>query len=177
MRAEPDLVQAACNGDLTSLERLLHSVQPDLRRFARRTCSEKEDADDAVQFALWQLYRKIGALRTSAALVAWLHRIIVRECCRLFRIRSRYDDWDETLEQRLHMTPAIELRQDLLNAIGVLSPPYRAVFILCAIDELTAQQAAASLGISTDAVKSRLHRAREMVRSQLLAGGYRSGAS
>ena len=40
--------------------------QPDLRRFARRACSSGEDAEDAVQIALWQLYRKIGALRAAA---------------------------------------------------------------------------------------------------------------
>ncbi len=66
IRAEPVLVEAACSGDAAAVEKLLAVCQPDLRRFARRTCSTSEDAEDAVQVALWQLYRKVGALRTAA---------------------------------------------------------------------------------------------------------------
>ena len=80
MIAEPKLVKAACGGDATALEKLLVVCQPDLRRFARRACSTSEDAEDAVQIALWQLYRKIGALRTAATFASWLFRIIEREC-------------------------------------------------------------------------------------------------
>jgi DNA-directed RNA polymerase specialized sigma24 family protein len=61
IRAEPQLVEAARSGDAAAVERLLVVCQPDLRRFARRACSSAEDAEDAVQIALWQLYRKIGA--------------------------------------------------------------------------------------------------------------------
>src|SRR5205809_8042212 len=64
--AEPHLVEAARGGDVAAVERLLVVCQPDLRRFARRACSNGEDAEDAVQIALWQLYRKIGALRAAA---------------------------------------------------------------------------------------------------------------
>ena len=72
IRAEPVLVEAACGGDSAAVERLLAVCQPDLRRFARRTCSTHEDAEDAVQFALWQLYRKVGALRTAATFATCL---------------------------------------------------------------------------------------------------------
>ena len=87
--AEPRLIEAACSGDAAAVERLLVICQPDLRRFARRTCSTSEDAEDAVQIALWQLYRKIGALRTTATFAAWLFKIIERKCYRLFRARNR----------------------------------------------------------------------------------------
>jgi len=56
-------VQAACAGDGRAIDALLSACQPDLKRFARRTCASTEDAEDAVQLALWQLYRQIGALR------------------------------------------------------------------------------------------------------------------
>ena len=71
MIAEPKLVEAACGGDFAAVEELLVVCQPDLRRFARRACSTSEDAEDAVQIALWQLYRKIGALRTAATFASW----------------------------------------------------------------------------------------------------------
>jgi RNA polymerase sigma factor (sigma-70 family) len=171
--AEPQLVEAARRGDAAAVERLLVVCQPDLRRFARRTCSSGEDAEDAVQIALWQLYRKIGALRTAATFATWMFRIIERECYRLFRVRSRLQALDDSLDKMLQQEPLpVELRRDLTAAIAALPPIYREVLILRDIDELTAPEAAEYLKISIDAVKSRLHRARQMMREHLLASGY-----
>jgi len=173
MLAEPQLVEAACGGDAAAVERLLVVCQPDLRRFARRTCSNGADAEDAVQIALWQLYRRIGALRTAAAFASWLFRIVERECYRLLHARDRLDALDASLDDVLRQEPLpLALRRDLVAAIATLPEPYRKILILRDIDELTAPEAADQLGISTDAVKSRLHRARAMVREHLLAGGY-----
>ena len=173
MLAEPQLIEAACGGDAAAVERLLVVCQPDLQRFARRACSNSADAEDAVQIALWQLYRRIGALRTAAALASWLFRIVERECYRLLRARHRLDTLDSSLDDLLRQAPLpLALRRDLVAAIAILPEPYRRVLILRDIDELTAPEAADELGISTDAVKSRLHRARALVRAHLLAGGY-----
>jgi RNA polymerase sigma factor (sigma-70 family) len=101
MIAEPRLVEAACGGDAAAVEKLLVVCQPDLRRFARRTCSNRDDAEDAVQIALWQLYRKIGALRTAAAFASWLFRIIERECYRLLHARGRLQALDTSLDEVL----------------------------------------------------------------------------
>lgn len=173
MIAEPQLVEAACGGDAAAVEKLLVVCQPDLRRFARRACSTTEDAEDAVQIALWQLYRKIGALRTAATFASWLFRIIERECYRLFHARDRLQALDESLDAVLRQEPLpLALRKDLVAAITMLPEPYRQILILRDIDELSASEAADQLAISIDAVKSRLHRARAMVRDHLLAGGY-----
>jgi RNA polymerase sigma factor (sigma-70 family) len=174
-KPEPALVEAARSGDATAVERLLIVCQPDLRRFARRACSSGEDAEDAVQIALWQLYRKIGALRSAATLTAWLFKIIERECYRLLRARRRLDGWHEANDRDFYQEPLpLELRRDLVDAIAALPAMYRDVLILRDIDELTAPEAAQLLNISTDAVKSRLHRARAMMRERLLTDGYLS---
>ena len=68
------------------------------------------------------------------------------------------------------------LRQDLARAIESLPEPYRAALILRDVEELTAPEAADVLAITPEALKSRLHRARAMVRERLAAGGYLSGA-
>ena len=52
------LIKCACLGDAHALNQLLLVCQPDIRRFARRTCSTTEDVEDAVQFTLWQLHKK-----------------------------------------------------------------------------------------------------------------------
>lgn len=173
MIAEPTLIEAACGGDAAAVEKLLAVCQPDLRRFARRACSTHEDAEDAVQVALWQLYRKIGALRTAATFTSWLFRIIERECYRLFHARDKLRALDEALDALLRQEPLpLALRKDLVTAIAMLPEPYRKILIMRDVDEVSAPEAAEQLGISPEAVKSRLHRARSMVRERLLAGGY-----
>lgn len=175
MRADAGLVDAARGGDHGAIVRLLSVCQPDLKRFARRTCATSEDAEDAVQVALWQLYRKIGALRTAVTLATWLFRIVERECFRLFRRSGpahALHSLDEAHEDVAARCVPQDLQMDLARAIERLSPPYREVLILRDVHELTAPEAAAQLGLSLQAVKSRLHRARAFVRHQLLASGY-----
>ncbi len=174
IHAKTHLIEAAARGEADAISRLLVVCQPDLKRFARRTCASTEDAEDAVQIALWQLYRKIGALRTAATFATWLFRIVERECFRLFRRRGNAEDLDELAAQDLPAAPAVptDLRLDLVRAMERLSPPYREVLLLRDVHELTAPEVAAQLGLSLEAVKSRLHRARAQVREHLMASGY-----
>ncbi|KLN53614.1 RNA polymerase sigma factor [Variovorax paradoxus] len=65
-----------------------------------------------------------------------------------------------------------DLRLDLAKAIAALPEACRVALILRDVEELTAPEVAASLGVSVEAVKSRLHRARAMVRTSLMSGGY-----
>ena len=173
IRASAPLVEAACAGDERALSQLLRTCQPDLKRFARRTCANSEDAEDAVQVALWQLHRKIGTLGTVAAFATWLFRIVERECYRIFRRSASKDRLSEPLADEL-AAPAIpsDLRLDLTKAIAALPEAYRVALILRDVEELTAPDVAQSLGLSVEAVKSRLHRARAMVRESLMNGGY-----
>ena len=178
IRASDPLVAAACSGNEAAIVRLLTVCQPDLKRFARRTCSNSEDAEDAVQIALWQLHQKIGTLRTVAAFATWLFRIVERECYRLFNGRDAtvsLDDMDGEAVQA-SLIPH-DLRTDLTNAIRALPESYRFVLILRDVDGLTTPEVAAELGITVEAAKSRLHRARSMVREKLVTSGYWNGAT
>jgi RNA polymerase sigma factor (sigma-70 family) len=173
IQVEQGLVEAACQGDHLALEKLLAISQPNLKRFARRVCVTSEDAEDAVQVALWKLHRQIKILRATAALTAWLFRIIERECFRLFRILRRTEPLTEFIEETLYQAPIPHvLRHDLAVALASLPAVYREVLILRDIDELTAPETAIQLNISVAAVKSRLHRARTMMRDALMAGNY-----
>lgn len=173
-RVEKQLIEAARLGDSAAISELLVVCQPDLKRFARRTCSTTEDAEDAVQVALWQLYRKVGLLRCAATFTTWMFRIVERECYRLYRRARGTEPLDDVLEHDLPAAPQvpIDLRLDLARAMERLTPPYREVLILRDVHELTAPEVAAQLGLSLEAVKSRLHRARAQVREHLLASGY-----
>src|SRR5258708_38417362 len=66
------LVHAASAGDRDAIAALLAAAQPDIRRYARRTCRTTSDVEDAVQETLFVLYRRLGMLRRGGSLLAWL---------------------------------------------------------------------------------------------------------
>jgi len=167
------LVEAAMLGDQAALKKLMLKSQGDLKRFARRSCATAEDAEDAVQVALWQLHRKVGTLRLARAFTSWLFRIIERECRRLFRMGRDTISFEQAGLTELPMAQVPhDLRRDLIESISALPEIYREVLVLRDVEEWTAPEAAAFLGISVDAVKSRLHRARTMLRERLVNSGY-----
>jgi RNA polymerase sigma factor (sigma-70 family) len=175
IEVEAQLVEAACQGNQQALEKLITLTQPTLKRFARRTCASSEDAEDAVQVALWTLHQKIGTLRVIPALASWMFRIIERECIRFFHVFKKFDPLTEQSEEIVYETQiSHDLRHDLVVAITSLPQIYREILVLRDIDELSALETAGHLNISVAAVKSRLHRARMMVRDQLVAGSYLS---
>ena len=177
IRATPQLIERACAGDVPAVDELLIACQPDLKRFARRACSNAEDAEDAVQVALWRLHRHIGTLRTVATFATWLFRIVERECFRLFRTRGPAGVAEDDAARQAAPPAMLDLRLDLSRAIAELPESYRVVMILRDVDELTAPEVAAHLALSAEAVKSRLHRARAMVRARLIATGYRDAGA
>jgi RNA polymerase sigma factor (sigma-70 family) len=176
--AREQLLVAACAGDAAALDALLSSLQPDLKRFARRSCASSEDVEDAVQIALWKVQRSLGSLRALPALARWLFRIVERECFRLFRAMQRTAPLTRALEDTLASAPVpLQLRHDLVKAIAALPPDYRIVLILRDIDELSAPETARQLGLSVAAVKTRLHRARGFLRETLMQGAYFNGGN
>jgi RNA polymerase sigma factor (sigma-70 family) len=161
-----ELVIAAQRGDEEALQELLRRCGPQLRRYAMSTCAS-DDVEEAVQDALWLLYRRVGALRAIGALSGWLFQIVRRECLRRARKRREFIELDSCDVASLGQMPAEELRIDLMAAICSLPQRYREILILRDIGGYSSEEAAISLAIPVTAAKSRLHRARQMVRSQL----------
>lgn len=162
----PELVfEAACRGDQVALVRLIEIAQPDIRRYARAACRSSADAEDATQEALWLLFRRVGTIRSLAAISAWLFTVIRRECLRLARRTGLPlpDDVDEILLDR----PDVELRLDLAAAIEALPAHYRKVALMRDVKEMTIDEIAAATDSTRQAVKARLHRARAMMRDYL----------
>ena len=75
-------IRAAQDGDVASLAAVISGSHPHVHRFASSLCASPQDAEDAAQEALIILYRKIGTLRASSALAAWMFRIVRNECLR-----------------------------------------------------------------------------------------------
>lgn len=165
------LVLAAQTGDRQAVARLLAVCQADARRYARRHC-HASDIDDAVQESLMIVARRVRGLKAAAAFSSWLFTVIRRECRRLERMMFRHDSLDdealEAAEARLAQRSDDALRLDLAAALESLPAHYLEVVLLRDFEELTIGEIAQRLGETSGAVKSRLHRARELVREYLL---------
>ena len=160
------LVQQAIAGDERSLVSLLEAARPDIKRYARTTC-HASDIDDAVQEALWLLYRRIGTLRVASAFSAWIFAIVRRECLRLARaMGGPIQPEAEGSFPILSQTPEV-MRLDLARAIQSLPEHYRAVVLMRDMEQRTIGEIAEALRESREAVKARLHRARVLVREYL----------
>ena len=79
-RVSDDLLLAAQPGDRHALTQLLVALQPDIRRYARRHCHRTSIIEDVVQEALIVVYRRVGTIRSPAALAGWLVTVIARLC-------------------------------------------------------------------------------------------------
>jgi len=144
-----------------------------------RVCGNREDAEDVLIEALLKAYRHLDQLRESAAFRAWLAQIAKRVCWQLkereallplLQLSTLEDEGREVAGSE--PPPDAQLAQQqmkgLLNeAIDALPALYRPVYELCDVENLRGDEVAQALGISRAAMKSRLHRARELVRTQL----------
>ena len=159
-------------------------------RFAQRLCGEAEDARDLVQETFLNAYRGLPDFRGEAQLSTWLYRIASRVCLAMRRRRKGEPERELSLEEfiptsdgelRLQipadgLSPeqALEnkqLRRALRQAIQKLPAKYRVVLVLRDMEELSAKEVGAVVGLNERAVKSRLHRARLFVRRELSARG------
>jgi RNA polymerase sigma-70 factor, ECF subfamily len=163
--------------DLDALRRLVLAQRHGVYRYGLQVCRTTEDAEDAVQETLWAATRAIKAFRgTASSIVHWMFTIVRRECFRLIEQRRvaavGLDHGENELAADFPDAAdavAEKQRAELLAcALMDLDPIHREVLTLRDIQELSAPEAAAELGISVAALKSRLHRARVNLRERVL---------
>jgi RNA polymerase sigma factor (sigma-70 family) len=164
------LIESARQGDTEAIQALVLRYQPDVARFARSVCATPEDAEDAVQEALWIAVQKLGTLRVAAAFTTWLFQVVKHECYRLLRRFRRETALDQVAVAQHTgdgLAEQAALAHDVAGAIAALEPHYRQVLIMRDVQAMSAPEVAATLGLTVAAVKSRLHRARVLVRTTL----------
>lgn len=172
MRIPEHLFAQAQAGDPRSLERLLVSVRPHVRRYAVYQCRRSSAVDDVVQEALIILYRRLHSVRSVTSLAGWLLKVVMRLCMLPALVLIKGVEELRSIEdsKRFSHVPADDLRMDLVRALESLSAPHREVILLRDLQERTIGEIAQMLGITREATKSRLHRARTLVREYLRSG-------
>ncbi len=165
--------------DEDRLERLVARHKDSVYRQMVRVCGNRTDAEDALADALVSAVKSAGDLRDQEAFRKWLTLIASRACART-RIRDRFHAALSLSEMESigfeagsdAADPHSEaVRKDLkacvAAAIGQLPTTYRDVYVRREIDEERAESVAADLGLTIPALKSRLHRARQIVRQSI----------
>ena len=180
---EGALVAAAKGGDITAFETLVGRYERKIFRLAQNITQNKEDAEDVMQEAFLKSYQHLGEFQGNSRFYTWLVRIAVNQA--LMKLRKRrpnqvsldedvdtgedtipreVEDWGPSPEDRYEQS---ELGDILNTTIAELEPPFRIVFQLRDIEELSTEETAEALGLSIPAVKSRLLRARLKLRQKL----------
>ena len=163
-------------GDRDAMERVLESVAPSIRRFAVTMCKNDADADDVVQDALLTIATKLDSFEGRSSFATWAFTLARTACSRRRRgLKNRPAEGDDALDTQPSEARGPEERVSdqeigalVARALDTLPEDYRAVLLLRDGEGLTAPEAAAVLGTTVDALKSRLHRARSALREALV---------
>lgn len=178
------LVDRALAGDTQAFDELVHRHQSRVYRTTLSVTCNPEDAEEALQDTFLNAYRHLREFRRDSRFTTWLTRIAINAALQKLRHRQEnvslddpdlpesmhmpkhFESWQQNPEQ-LYATE--ELRRIVQEAIAAVPPAYRVVLVLRDLAEVDTVEAAEVLGLTIAAVKSRLLRARLMVRERLAA--------
>src|SRR5574338_1096284 len=169
--ADQALVDAARAGDRRAIDELLARYEPAIYRFGLRMCNDEEAAREVLQETLLAAFRNLPTFRGQASLSTWLYQIARSFCIK--QRRGVRPDQEVDAELADHgpspeiQVAAGEIGKALAAAIDALPAEQREVLLLRDVEGLSAEEAAAVVGIEVGALKSRLHRARMALRKRL----------
>src|SRR5512146_1520200 len=181
---EGTLVEQAREGEMQAFSELVRRYEGKIFRLAQHITQNREDAEDVLQETFMKAYEHLDQFKGDSKFYTWIVRIAVNQA--LMKLRRRKTDksvsldeqidtgedtvvreiaaWGENPEQQFTRE---EIGKVLDTAIQSLEPPYRSVFVLRDIEDLSTEETAEALGLSIPAVKSRLLRARLQLREKL----------
>jgi RNA polymerase sigma-70 factor (ECF subfamily) len=182
---ESELVQRAALGDETAVRIIIQTHNRRLFRVARSIVRDGAEAEDVLQEAYLCAFRALAGFRGDASLATWLTRIVINEA--LQRVRrhsglpaSQIEPPDQPASQVIPFPfsggPAADperamaqrqLCQLVERAIDDLPHDFRTVLVARVVEGMSVEETAAAFGIRPETVKTRLHRARRMLRTAL----------
>jgi len=176
---EKSLIRRARDGDEHAVEELVQLYAPRVLRFGMNLCKDEEDARDVMQDTLIAAARSLRSFKGTSRFSTWLYAI-ARSFCVKRRTRGlaprtvQLEDNEADLTSTAQAPTApdqelmnMELATAIKRSIRMLPMDQREVLVLRDIEGLTAAEVAEVLGLTVEAVKSRLHRARRALRDRL----------
>ena len=181
------LVALARAGRREAFRQVMQRCNRRLFRVARGVVHNDSEAEDVVQAAYVSAFEHLADFRGEASLATWLTRIVLNEANGRLRARKPTVEFDtiESLQQEGGRVIAFptqsrfgsedpaagaarsEIRRMLERAVDELPEPFRLVFVMREIEECSVEDTATSLGLKPETVKTRLHRARRLLRAAL----------
>jgi RNA polymerase sigma-70 factor (ECF subfamily) len=174
--SDEDIVARVRAGDVALYEVLVRRYNERLYRVVRSVLGDEDETEDVMQQAYVSAYQHLDQFAGRARFATWLTKIAVHEALARVRRRARVevplDEEDVTMASSPvpspeHQASAGETTRLLERSIDALPPDYRTVFVMREVEQLDTAESAACLGVSEDVVKTRLHRARAMLRRDL----------
>jgi len=179
--ADEEIVRRVLGGETALYEVVMRRYNQRLYRVAMSILRNDGEAEDVMQDAYVRAYTHLDQFEHRAKFSTWLTRIAVHEALGRLRSRARLDsiegredgEGQNMKELKSHEADPeqnasrAEMSGVLERAISSLPDPYRLVFVLREVEEMSTAEAAEALDLSEDNVKTRLHRARAMLRKQL----------
>jgi RNA polymerase sigma-70 factor, ECF subfamily len=182
--SDVELLQRARRGNSAAFSTLVRRHDRYLYRVARSVLRDDHEAEDVVQQTYLQAFAKIVHFRGEANLRTWLTRIALNEALRRKRRQRLHvelgdiDTAQERVRSQIYLSPLTQatpegevarsqIRRMLEHAIDHLPPAFRTVVVMRDVEEATVEETANVLGIKAETVRTRLHRARNMLRERL----------
>jgi RNA polymerase sigma-70 factor (ECF subfamily) len=180
---DADLIQRLIAGDRQAFAELVERTSGKIYSLGLKMLGNEQDAEDMLQETYIKAFKALPGFENRSSITTWLFRIAVNEALMILRKRKNKppavdidDDSGDDVEPKEIVDwcclPEGELqsgetRAELNRAIDLLSPALRMVFLLRDVEGFSGLETAAILGISEDAVKTRLVRARLKMREEL----------
>jgi RNA polymerase sigma-70 factor (ECF subfamily) len=181
---EAELVQRARNRDETAIRAIMQSNNRRLYRLARGILRNDSEAEDVVQETYLRAFTHLQDFRGDSSLATWLARIAMNEALGRLRRQRPGVEWTSlppgTLEAQVIQFPLSAASEDpeksmaqreiqhvVEHAIDELPSAFRIVFITRVIEGMSVEETSEILGLKPETVKTRLHRARTMLRNNV----------
>ena len=172
---DEQVIARVLEGDAGLFELIMRRHNERLYRAVRSILRDERDAEDAMQAAYLHAYAHLRDFEGRSALATWLTRIAIHEALARRRrgLRTVSDEEEPELPADTRSpedgATDVEHRRLLTRAIDALPEHFRTVFVLRQVQELSIEETARCLDIEPGTVKTRLHRARALLRRRLLA--------
>ena len=163
------LIQNIKAGDRSSFKKLYDMYADAALRTAARITGDSELAKDAVQETFIRVYRSIISFDTDRPFKPWFYRILINECSRLLRKRPKVISLNRLCDEEGYQVADREREDymDLYNAVLSLKDIYRIPVVLKYLHGFTEREVADIMELNQNTVKTRLLKAREMLRKKL----------